>query len=285
MNTGSKARKVRPSLALSTSATRAAKALLPALFRTAVREADRWVRSGEPEALHDLRVAARRYRAAVRFFRPLLDPRPVRALVCEMNRLADASGPVRDADVDTLLNRRTCAREDRDASSRTKLRTFLEGREFRRLEAKASALHDRIRSRSIGSNTPSLGRLAATRLEKRLRALADSDLEDCIHGPSRVHETRKKARCLRYWAEMLVPACGVRMRKLASILHTVTTSLGELHDVDVAIDRRGKASRRMKRLRRARASRALSAWSSLTDKNGRRVLASALRSTEDRKNR
>jgi triphosphatase len=54
---------------------------------------------GDPEALHDLRVALRRLRAALRLFDGLFPARQTLRLRRDLGWIADALGPVRDADV------------------------------------------------------------------------------------------------------------------------------------------------------------------------------------------
>ena len=51
------------------------------------------------EALHDMRVASRRLRAALSVFVAAFPPKPFRALEKEVARVTDALGAVRDADV------------------------------------------------------------------------------------------------------------------------------------------------------------------------------------------
>ena len=57
------------------------------------------VRRGDMEAVHDMRVATRRLRSALRDFMPLMDKRPSKRVRKELKRLADALGAVRDQDV------------------------------------------------------------------------------------------------------------------------------------------------------------------------------------------
>ena len=65
---------------------------------------------GDPEELHQARVATRRLRAVLRAAEPLLDPDWTQALRTELSWLAEALGPVRDLDV--LLERLRGVRRD-----------------------------------------------------------------------------------------------------------------------------------------------------------------------------
>jgi CHAD domain-containing protein len=52
-----------------------------------------------PDAVHDIRVAIRRFKAALRTFRPELPAGGVRKVRAELDRVMEAAGPVRDLDV------------------------------------------------------------------------------------------------------------------------------------------------------------------------------------------
>lgn len=60
---------------------------------------DPGVRRGEPDAVHDMRVALRRLRSTLRAFRPLLDAGRAEPLRAELRWLGRQLGPVRDGDV------------------------------------------------------------------------------------------------------------------------------------------------------------------------------------------
>src|SRR2546423_3425413 len=66
--------------------------------RDAIRSNDPGVRAGDPDAVHDMRVATRRSRSTLRTFRPLFDP-TVQRLRDELRWLGQALGQVRDGDV------------------------------------------------------------------------------------------------------------------------------------------------------------------------------------------
>jgi CHAD domain-containing protein len=53
----------------------------------------------DPEALHDMRVASRRLRAAISVFAPAFPPKQIVPIEREICRVTDALGAVRDADV------------------------------------------------------------------------------------------------------------------------------------------------------------------------------------------
>ncbi|MGC9669430.1 CHAD domain-containing protein [Planosporangium sp. 12N6] len=65
----------------------------------AILDTDEAVRRGDPEAVHDMRVAIRRLRSTLRTFRPLFDPVHAGRLRDELRWLGGLLGDVRDGDV------------------------------------------------------------------------------------------------------------------------------------------------------------------------------------------
>src|SRR5688572_26134219 len=60
---------------------------------------DQRARRGEPDSVHQLRVAARRLRSALQSYRPLLDRERIDPLVNSLREFAGALAPARDAEV------------------------------------------------------------------------------------------------------------------------------------------------------------------------------------------
>lgn len=272
-----------PELGLSSPASLAARRLLPAMFRTAATAAGTWLKSEDPEALHDLRVAARRHRAALRFFKPLLKRRAVRRVLKAMDNMATVSGPVRDTDMLAGFCRNVRGAADDGKLGRARLRRFLAGEGFRSLRRGVAEVHRGALVAQSHRMGPRFGAFAVARLRNRLRSLEGCDLLTLLNNPNRIHVARKRIRRLRYWAEMVAPYCDSRMAMLATRLHDAATALGELHDVDVAIERRGSDPRLLKRLRRGRARKVRSAWRALTTREGHLLIRDAMVSTGTQK--
>ena len=76
------------------------------------------------EALHDMRVASRRLRAALSVFAAAFPPKPFRATDKEVARVTDALGAVRDADVQIEFMQSVL--DNAPESERVGLRAFLE---------------------------------------------------------------------------------------------------------------------------------------------------------------
>jgi CHAD domain-containing protein len=76
------------------------------------------------EALHDMRVASRRLRAAMSVFAAAFPPQPFRHVERQVSGVTDALGVVRDADV--LIEFVTHARETAPDADRVGIEAFLE---------------------------------------------------------------------------------------------------------------------------------------------------------------
>ncbi len=72
---------------------------LEARLTTLVERAAGCLETPDPYAVHDLRVAIRRFSQALRIFRPLLDPKAVQRIRRALKRVMDAAAAVRDLDV------------------------------------------------------------------------------------------------------------------------------------------------------------------------------------------
>ncbi len=193
------------------------------------------------DGVHDMRVAIRRLRAALRVFRSLGDLRP---LETEVKRLQDALGEVRDLHVqgDWLHE---AAREGK--ASRRAGYNALSAHVTAPLPTLEKALR-RALKRWERHTVPALldavkhlegpgrygGRRVRKQLRRRLRAL-DGLMADYAEAPDALiaHEMRKTVKKLRYEAEIFRPAMRRKMQALLEALVPLQELLGELHDADV----------------------------------------------------
>jgi CHAD domain-containing protein len=210
--------------------------------RRAIRRTEPGVRAGDPEAVHDMRVAVRRLRSTLRTFRPVLDRERTEPVRAELRWLAGLLGPVRDGDV---LARRLAAAlaaepaeltvgpvaariQERLAAStaraRQELTAVLDGERYAALVAALDGIRpdspapDRLRA---------LARKALRRADRRL-AGAGSD--------AALHEARKAYKRARYAVEVLEPLAGTQARRLAKRLTALQDVLGANQDAIVAED-------------------------------------------------
>jgi CHAD domain-containing protein len=202
-------------------------------------------RGDDPEALHQMRVAARRLRSDLRTSRDLIDREWSTALRTELRWLADHLGAVRDLDVlgaglrtwvtevppELVVDAgRLCLRlsEQRDAA-RARLLGALE-------QDRYAALVDRL---ADASRTP--------RTLPAAQAPADELVRDLVHRPWRglrrtvrrleqpasdetLHRVRILAKRVRYAAEMVAPVAGEPAVRLATAAERLQDVLGAHQD-------------------------------------------------------
>jgi CHAD domain-containing protein len=251
---------------------------------------------GDPEALHQLRVATRRARALLRAARGLVSPDWAEPLRAELKWLGGLLGPVRDLDV--LLEHldseaATLETEDARAFRRLRARLVAQRREARDtlLEAMSGARYFRILDALEGAAEAPAGELpkplaeiaakAFTRLRKAAEALPARPTDE------ELHQVRIETKRARYAAELAAPELGKRGARLVDRAKTVQDVIGDHQDACVAEDRlrelalrgggkTGLAAGRLverQRRRKADARRAFpDAWRKL-NKAGRKAFA------------
>lgn len=218
--------------------------------RVALVTHDPGIRVGEdPENLHRHRVAARRTRAFVRTARAHLDPTWRRPLSAALQRLGEATGPVRDLDValahlrpeleeldetDSFAKTMLLERLDEELALRRRLLLeALDSAEYRFLLARLRhppRLADGVEEVPLESLAKEFRRLA--KLVGRVGKQPD---EEAIH---RLRIALKRAR---YAAELAAPKKAVRKRFLSDA-RLLQDLLGEHQDAVVAEQRlRGAA--------------------------------------------
>lgn len=200
---------------------------------------------GEPEDIHQLRVATRRAAAALELFRDLCPRKKTARLQKQLRRIRRAAGPTRDLDV--LIERLQC--EDKNdvefdyAKTIRKLQKYrreaykkfraecrqIPRKRFQRLQRQ---LLERVRWRD-DADEPMLGDSARCRLTPRIDDFfaAGSDLPDL----QSLHELRIRCKRLRYSLEILGNAFSKSDRKkISAVIVGVQDQLGELNDYATA---------------------------------------------------
>ncbi|MFT3766755.1 MAG: CHAD domain-containing protein [Minicystis sp.] len=236
--------------------------LAPALFamiaevrRSEARVAATTGGSDDPEAIHDFRVALRRLRTVLRPARRVFGKRRLREIAAELRRFAQATGTLRDEEVlrETLgalaLPPRARAELDRWLVQRAR-----QERVRRRAVAALLITKDGPRGPSLGTALAHLERRIGRRRREELpvtalagaataaafadvRALAAADPRD----GAAMHELRVRFKRLRYTADLFGPAMDERGAAVAKLAARMQKRLGELHDLDEALIRIGRA--------------------------------------------
>ncbi len=203
-----------------------------------------------PDAVHQMRVAARRLRSGLQVFRPLVDRAWADRLREELAWAAGSLGVARDTEVlqerldrdadglsaeDARLARSVIdpALEDRMRRARGDAEGLLASERYRALledlvtAARDPLLTDQARERCSDALPPLVAK-AYRRLDRDVR-----DLRLDTASPQ-WHETRIAAKRARYATDAVAPVFGKKAHSLAEQLARVTDILGQHQDAYVA---------------------------------------------------
>jgi CHAD domain-containing protein len=213
------------------------------------------VRAGEPDSVHQMRVATRRLRAVLRSFHQVIPAAGSGHLAAELQWLGHILGRARDDEVLTahlhdrlqtvpteLLIGPVQARVQghfapRRAASVAEVLEALGSPRYTALLAELDRLtHAPARGPKAGAPArdvlPAAVRRAYRQAKRRMRAARHTPA-----GPARdaaLHQARKSARRARYAAEAAAPAAGHPARTFARQMKHVQSVLGDHHDSVVA---------------------------------------------------
>lgn len=226
----------------------------------------------DPEGVHDIRVASRRVRSALRDFMPYLRKTKLSSSIRQLKEIADKLGDVRDCDVAiiALENLQTKAAPEissglqsiidaqkakRDPARKELTRALslkaISGLKPAFLEAMEPSVlppaSEKTKARTKRKSAANYKVFARTTLLKRLREL--EELSACLYEPQEVeplHEMRIAAKRLRYALELFAQCWGEPLSVFSRQVGQLQSSLGELHDCDLWIEYFGKRLRRVK---------------------------------------
>lgn len=220
-----------------------------------LRRHDPLVRQNAPDAVHQMRVAARRMRSTLQAFGRILDRDSTRELTEELKWMAGELGGARDAEVMAERFAAILAKfpdelklgpvdaaftrvfERRQADAREVALAALDSERY-------LALHDRIDALLANPPVTTRARRKAKReLPKSVRRTyrrVESRMAEADRQPAgqqrdlELHETRKAAKRLRYATEAVAPTVGKPAARLRKRLKAVQELLGEHQDTAVA---------------------------------------------------
>ena len=201
------------------------------------------------DAIHDMRVASRRFHAAAVLFSDCI-PAPL-LRVCEryVRRLRKSAGAARDCDVQRLFIQRlltnSLTRRYRPGLERLALR-LNQKREKQTVEIEA-AIKSFERHRITGIMQRALtAPIPKRRLSLTLRQRAAREIvihlssllafEQFAHQPTatvQLHQMRIAAKRLRYVMEIFNPVYRGRLKPFIKIVRGIQDTLGEMHDSTV----------------------------------------------------
>jgi triphosphatase len=199
-------------------------------------------RAGEdPLHVHQMRVATRRMRAALRLFSDVL-PADATNLNDELNWIAGQLGATRDLDVQVRRLRETAAElglsealapygawlEEQRQRAHAELVSAIESARFAQLMQQLHQLQEWSPNPDADAplcdDAPRRLRRSYRQLRKRARRIDDSALATDLH------KVRIRAKRLRYAAEFFEVAYGKPAEHLAKLLVSLQDRLGDLQD-------------------------------------------------------
>ncbi|MEO3806739.1 CYTH and CHAD domain-containing protein [Nonomuraea sp. B1E8] len=220
---------------------------------SALLSQDPRVRWAEDDAVHQMRVAARRMRSALKAFKTVVTGTD--RLQDELRWLGAVLGEARDLEVIRARFGKALdglAPELVTGPIRTRLGADLHEREQEAYERIKDALsgeryYTLLDSLDALVSAPKLGKAAAKPAQERLSTIAAAnwdrvtkayDTAQAIEDPERreiaMHDVRKAAKRARYTAEALRPTLGRTMAKLAQLAEGIQEILGTHQDGVVA---------------------------------------------------
>ena len=222
-----------------------------------LHEHDAGVRAGNPESVHRLRIAARRLRSALSTFRPILERTRTDPVQEELRWLGQSLAPARDAQVlrehllaqassepsELVIGSAVTRIDDQlhadHQSGLVGAREALDSDRYRRLLDTLDTLvaSPPLRPRAHTPTRTMMPRLLARDVKRLRRAARAIDVAPEGRRDVAFHETRKKAKRVRYAAEVAAPALGKRARSLAKTARAAQQVLGAHQD---SVNARGR---------------------------------------------
>ncbi len=223
---------------------RAARKLLLRQIRNAETAAQRLAIGEDPEALHDFRVAVRRFRAIERAYRPWVADALPKKLRKRLQELVRSTGPARDSEVqlDWLQGQGAALRPNQRTGYQW-LRRQLEDRQRRAYAAirgavpmEFAALGALLRSGLAMPVEASAVSFAAVAAEQLAPLTAELSADFAALGEEaemvHVHAARLLIKRARYLLEPVAPALE-HGRELSRELAGLQELLGAMHDAEV----------------------------------------------------
>ncbi len=207
--------------------------------------------------LHDVRIALRRFRSALRLFSPFLKSPVVLQLDKQCARFSLGLSPLRDNDVwmDLLQTfyMNTPLMPEYDAFYKNQLRLK---------KHDSIVLRTLVKSEEYSAFLRSIIRFLRVELPHKIKTQARVGVFGfcaqqlfCIYfeifsrpmvkkdyDVEKMHRVRKLCRKGRYWAELMAPIIGNPAHTLAKLFKSLADSLGDMHDADTMLERLAQLS-------------------------------------------
>ena len=205
--------------------------------------------------VHDMRVALRRLRTALRDFVQVIDSKSLKRVKDDLKKVADSLGEVRDLDVAMIALEDLCRETDDEAikngiaalsqelridreNAHARAQKTLESISVANLRNRFSrGIEDSLRQRELfrPSDLAEVGRRV---IETRIQEI--SSLGSSIYMPFdglQLHDLRIAAKRLRYAIELFGPGWTEEIAGFAKEMSKLQSYLGEVHDCDLWIEK------------------------------------------------
>jgi CHAD domain-containing protein len=227
----------------------------------------------DPEGVHDMRVASRRLRTALRDFSPYLRKTKITAWLKQVKSLADILGQVRDRDVAIMgleelakkappeitagIQRLIESQKGERDLARKDLMVAINGRAISELksnfrlaiqESRLTTSKNPVKDGGHEGTVASYNDFASITIRDRLKEL--EHLSSSLYQPTRtgrLHQMRIAAKRFRYALELFAPCWGESINSFAKQAARMQGALGELHDYDIWIEDLGKKLNRRRK--------------------------------------
>ena len=218
-----------------------------------------------PDCLHDMRVASRRLREALKLFGGALPQKRVEVLRRDLGRIGRALGRVRDLDVyaerfhelattvdvssATSLTRVEVMLRDRRARSHRAMLRVLDSRRYAAFVARFGRFLDAGPPKSTGAR-PAWKRtadVAPVLIEKRLKkVLREGRRVGANSSALALHALRKRLKQLRYACQFFADMYGPEAGRFAAMVKDLQDILGAHQDAVAAQDMLGRLAERIR---------------------------------------
>jgi CHAD domain-containing protein len=242
----------KPGLVRGDTMGQAAVKVLSFHYRRMLRH-EAGTRLGEDiEELHDMRVATRRMRAALRVFEAAVGPKAHATLRRGLRRTGGALGPVRDLDVfrertwtysESLpeeqrggLDEFLQILEDRREAARADMIAYLDSRKYARFKADMDRFLAGGGKQGVPASSDSVMDVAPAAVRERLADVLAFDQDVTLPNPppERLHALRIACKRLRYTLEFFEEVLGPQTRALIAEVVALQDHLGIVQDTVVA---------------------------------------------------
>jgi adenylate cyclase len=206
--------------------------------------------TSDPEFFHQMRVALRRLRSAMRLFRPVLPPEVYAALTPRLRALTNSLGPARDWDVtiddvllpaqralgaDSRLDALVRAAQSQREEARRRARHSLASPEYGRLMLDLVAEVHGVDQAASGERPADLLRFARKRLRKLRQSTGELAGVASTREVPALHALRVGIKRLRYAQEFFAPLHPAkRVKEDVGRLAKLQTKLGFINDLALA---------------------------------------------------